>query len=112
MLVNVDVHRPARRLQRRGAILPMVAISLIALLGLVARALGVGMLLVAKTQAQNVADTAAMTGARSIDGSPGGNLANAILYAQQIAGYNVVLGIPVSSSEMTITPGAYHYDPV
>jgi Flp pilus assembly protein TadG len=112
MLVTVEASRPARRPRRRGAILPMVAISLIALLGLVALAIDVGMLLVEKTQAQNAADTAAMTGARAIDGSPGGNLANAILYAQQIAGYNSVLGVPVTSSEVVPTPGAYHYDPV
>ncbi len=112
MLAIVNVSGPTPRRPRRGAILPLVAISLIALLGFVALAIDIGMLLVAKTQAQNTADAAAMTGARTIDGSPGNNLANATLYAQQVAGFNVVLGVPVTSSELTIRHGAYHYDPV
>jgi Flp pilus assembly protein TadG len=112
MLLVLKTTARTGRQPRRGAVLPLVTLSLIALLGFLALAIDIGMLLVAKTQAQNVADVAAMTGARTIDGSPSSNLANATANAQAIAGLNVVLGNPVTPSEMTITHGAYHYDPV
>ncbi len=111
MLLIVTVQRSVRRAPRRGALLPLVAVALIALLGFVALAIDIGMLLVAKTQAQNVADAAAMTGARTIDGSQNSNLTAATTNAQNIAAQNLVLGKPVAASEMTITHGAYHYDP-
>ena len=44
---------------RRGVILPYVAISMVALLGFVALAIDLGMVMVAKTQTQNAADAAA-----------------------------------------------------
>ncbi len=111
MLLSVHRNGKARRGPRRGAVLPLVAISLIALLGFVALAIDIGMLLVAKTQAQNTADTAAMTAARTIDGSPNSNLPAATANAQNVAAKNPVLGVPVVPAEMTITYGAYHYDP-
>ena len=45
---------------RRGVVLPLVAVCLIALIGLVALAIDIGMVAVAKTQAQNAADCVAM----------------------------------------------------
>jgi hypothetical protein len=111
MLLFVNREGKARRQPRRGALLPLVALSLIALLGFVALAIDIGMLLVAKTQVQNVADAAAMTGARTIDGSSNGNTAVATTNAQQTGAENLVLGTAVAASDMTITHGAYHYDP-
>ena len=48
---------------RRGSILPFLAISLVALCGFAALSIDLGMIMVAKTQAQNAADAAAFAGA-------------------------------------------------
>ena len=65
----------ARRINpcRRGTILPLLAISLIALLGFVALAIDVGMMAIARTQCQNAADCAALTGARTLSGDQATN---------------------------------------
>ena len=59
------IHRtsPCQSARRRGSVLPLVVISLVALVGFVALAIDVGLIAVAKTQAQNAADTAAMSAA-------------------------------------------------
>jgi hypothetical protein len=88
-----------------------VAISLVALCGFTALAVDVGMLVVAKAQCQNAADTAALTGSRSIDGSPSSNLSTATANAKNAAMANSVLTQQVQSSDVTIQNGAYHYDP-
>lgn len=54
--------------RRRGNILPLVAVCLIGLMGLVALAIDIGLIAVARTQTQNAADSAAMAGARTITG--------------------------------------------
>jgi Flp pilus assembly protein TadG len=98
------------RTRREGAILPLVVISLVALLGFVALAVDIGMVVAAKTQAQNAADAAAMAGARAIDGSPGGNITNAIATGTAVATANSILNAPVQSGSVTMQPGYYHYD--
>jgi hypothetical protein len=96
--------------QRRGAILPLVVISLVALLGLVALGIDIGLVVVAKTQAQNAADVAAMTGVRCIDGSPSGNLTTANATGMAAAQSNFILGNPVQAASVTLTPGYYYYN--
>src|SRR5262245_36996728 len=78
-------HPPPATHHRRGTILPLVVISLVALFGLVALAIDVGMIAVTKNQAQNAADVAAVTAARSIDGSTSPDLAQATTNAQNAA---------------------------
>jgi hypothetical protein len=56
---------------RRGSVLPLVALSTVALIGLLALAIDIGMISIAKSQAQNAADAAAMAGARIINGNVG-----------------------------------------
>src|SRR5262245_46359154 len=97
--------------RRGGSILPLVAVSLIALCGFVALAVDVGMIVVARTQAQTAADAAAMAGARSLDGTPSGNAAQATTNAQNTAAADVILGVPTQTSEVAVQHGAYHYDP-
>src|ERR1019366_1471887 len=87
--------------QRRGAIIPLVAITLIALLGMVALAIDIGMVAVAKTQAQNAADTGAMVGVRTFNGQTGYNLANAPINAITAATQNKIF-----SSYVTGSPGS------
>jgi hypothetical protein len=96
--------------KRRGSILPLVVISLIALCGFVALAVDVGMIVVARTQAQNAADAAAMAGARTIDGSSSGNTLNATANAQIAGAANKILGRNIPVSEISVRHGAYHYD--
>ncbi|HLN32096.1 MAG TPA: pilus assembly protein TadG-related protein [Gemmataceae bacterium] len=99
------------REQRRGTILPLLVIGLVAICGFVAMAIDVGMIVVARTQCQNAADSAAMTGARTLDGSPSSNLTAATANAQNAATNNSVLSQPIQTTDLTIQHGAYHYDP-
>ncbi|MBI1832152.1 MAG: hypothetical protein HYR84_11960 [Planctomycetes bacterium] len=88
---------------RRGAIIPLVAISLIALMGLVALAIDIGMVAVAKTQAQNAADAAAMVGVRTLNGQNGYNLSNAPVNAITAATQNKIFGTAISASPGSIS---------
>ena len=95
----------------RGAILPHLAISMVALLGFVALAIDLGMVMVAKTQTQNAADAAAFAGARTLTGGTTANTSQATANGQAAAGANTVLGIAVPAANVTMTHGAYHYNP-
>ena len=95
---------------RRGAILPYVAVSMVALLGFIALAIDLGMVMVAKTQAQNAADAAAFAAARSLTGGASANTANYTANGQAVAHENKLLGTDISAANLTITHGAYHYD--
>jgi hypothetical protein len=59
--------------KRRGAVLPLVVVSLIGLIALTALAIDVGMIAVARTQVQNAADSAAMRGVRTLNGNQADN---------------------------------------
>jgi len=96
---------------RRGAILPYVAVSLVALLGFIALAIDLGMVMVARTQAQNAADAAAFAGARTLTGGSNPNTTQATANGQTVAGANSVLGTSIPAENVTMTHGAYHYDP-
>jgi hypothetical protein len=84
--------------------------------GFVALAIDIGLIAVAKTQCQNAADAAAMAGARSLDGSSNQNLGavgttgSAMDNAMKIAQANPVLGNILGQSNVTLTPGSFHYD--
>lgn len=116
----------ARRKQgsRRGAILPLVAICLVGLMGLLALAIDVGLVAVARSQAQNAADAASMAGARTINGSATYNYAAMPVNAVQTAVNNQILGKAIvgdpnkiqtagsdvfTSGQVTIQGGAYAY---
>ena len=99
-----------RTFPRAGSILPFVVIGLVALLGFVALAIDVGLIVAAKNQAQNAADAAAMTAARSLDGTPGSNLANALANGKAAAKQNTILSQAIQDSEVAITFGYYYYD--
>ena len=108
---------------RRGSILPIVAVSLVVLFGFVALAVDVGVMAMARTQAQNAADTAAVAGARTLNGTrPAGvaerapittadnNYANAGPEAQTAAGTNTILGQAVAAGMVQVQIGKYLYD--
>src|SRR4051794_7298964 len=110
--------------KRRGAVLPLVAICTIALMGMLALAIDIGMVAVARSQAQNAADSAALAGARTITGSSGQNYGNVSVNAVTAAIDNNVFGSPIqgsasqvanpssdffTSGQVSVTCGGYSY---
>jgi hypothetical protein len=103
---------PARTARRRGTVLPALALMIVALVGFLALAIDLGMLAVAKTQAQNAADLAALTAARTVNGvaSGGYNQTAATANARNVLTYNSVLGTAIKSSQLSLTYGSYDYN--
>ncbi len=95
---------------RGGVILPYIAVSLVALLGFIALAIDLGLVMVAKTQTQNAADAAAFAGARTLTGAASANTTQATANGLTAAGANTVVGTSVPAANVTMTLGAYHYD--
>ena len=56
--------------ERRGTVIPMLACSIVVLMGMVALAIDLGYLAIARVQAQNTADVAALTALRTLNGNP------------------------------------------
>src|SRR5262245_11488891 len=104
--------RTTRHPRRRGAVLPLIVICLIVLFAFVALAVDLGIMAVARTQAQNAADSAAMAGARTLTGDPttNNNYGNVAPNATAAATANGVLGQAVQPSQVTIDIGSYTYD--
>jgi len=61
--------RPNHRRSRRGAMLPLIAFIMLGLIALLALAIDIGMIAVARSQCQNAADSAATAGARTLNGN-------------------------------------------
>jgi Flp pilus assembly protein TadG len=97
---------------RRGTILPMLAVTMVALVSFMALAIDVGMIAIAKTQTQHAADLAALTATRTVNGDSSNsyNQKAATSNAQAILGYNNVLGQSIGSSQLSLTYGSYDYD--
>ena len=102
----------ARTSGRRGAVLIYITISLVALLGFIALAVDLGVVMVAKSQIQNAADAAAFAGARTLTGGANSNITQATTNGQNVAAANVIMGKSISTTNVAMTFGAYHYDPV
>jgi uncharacterized membrane protein len=86
---------------RRGTVLPLVALTIVAQLSFLALAIDLGMVAISKTQAQQAADLAALTAARSLNGLAASNYnkSAATTNAQNILSYNRVLGNPIQASQ-------------
>ena len=93
------------RPRRKGAIVPLTALGLTGLVGFIALALDLGILMIARNQCQNTADSAAMAGARTLTGDAftNNNYANAGPAAKAAAGNNSILNQAVASSQVTVT---------
>jgi Flp pilus assembly protein TadG len=102
-----------RRLHpRRGAIIPMTALLMTALIAFVALAIDLGILMIERNQCQNAADAAAMAGARTLTGDPttNNNYSNAQPNAVAAASANSILNQPVNAAtQLTVTVGDYYY---
>jgi Flp pilus assembly protein TadG len=99
-----------RKRARRGVAVPLIAISLVALCGFVALAVDVSRMAVARDQCQIAADTAAMTGARALNGIYPQDLTAASAQAAAGATALTVLGAPIDAGNITTTHGTYRYD--
>lgn len=96
---------------RSGSVLPLTAISLVALMGLIALGVDLGMLAVARTQCQDAADLAALAGTRMLNGNvANNNLTAAQNFAVSCATSNSVLAVALTSSQITVTTGVYRYN--
>lgn len=111
---HTSSRRPTIRLrrQRRGAALVLMVAVLIPLLTFCALAIDLGLMAVARTQCQQTADSAAMAGARTINGDTtnNNNYANVTPNAQSAATANSVLAKQVQNSHLTLNIGRYVYD--
>src|SRR5262245_47665305 len=98
--------------KRAGSVLPMVVIALVALLGFVALAIDVGMLMVSKTECQHAADCAATAGARVLNGDVpmNNNKPAAGPKVIEAATGCSVLSRPVLAASVTYEVGYYTYD--
>ena len=105
-----------RSFARRGTILPMLAMCLVALFGFVALAVDLGMLAVSRTQCQNAADVAALTGCRQLNNKPGAtnsNLAQAVATARSSILNNPHLSTNFTTAQIQrIEVGQYLYNPL
>ncbi len=99
-----------RQNPRRGSVAPLIGVSLVALCGAVALAIDVGRIAVAKLQCQSAADVSAMAGARTLNGIIPQDLTSATTNAQNAALTYKVMGQPLTTSDVTVQHGTYHYD--
>src|SRR3954471_18633532 len=107
------MRKPLPNARRPGAVLPLVTVCLVGLLGFVALAIDVGMVALARTQAQSAADVAALAGARTLDGkSANNNRFNAEAEAVEAACANSILAAQITPPQVVVhTAGVYRYDP-
>jgi uncharacterized membrane protein len=96
---------------RRGTVLPLVALTIVAQLSFLALAIDLGMVAISKTQAQQAADLVALTAARSLNGSAASNYnqSGATTNAQNLLSYNRVLGQQIQASQLQLAYGSYDY---
>jgi hypothetical protein len=87
---------------RRGAIIAYIAAFNVFLLAMVAIAIDIGMVAVAKAQAQNAADVSAMAGVRTFNGQSGYNLTNAPINAVTAATQNKIFSSAVTGNPASI----------
>lgn len=97
---------------RRGGILPFVAICMIALLSMIALAVDIGLIAIARGQCQNAADVGATAGVRVLNGyaNTNNNYSEVQPTVLTAVGQNTVLGQPVQANQIRMDIGSYVYD--
>jgi len=93
---------------------PLVAVSLVALLGMVALAVDLTVIMVARNQVQAAADAAALAGSRSLTGVTANNANNnysgAVSNAKTVAVANSILNQQITSGQIAaVNIGDYYY---
>lgn len=107
--------RLPRRSQRRGSLIPLLAVSVVSVFAFVALAVDLGMLAVSRTHCQNAADAAALASCRTLNNKPGvtnSNLAQAITVAKTTVTDNAHLSAQFTNTQIQkVETGQYLYDP-
>jgi Putative Flp pilus-assembly TadE/G-like len=105
------MRRPSRTNRRPGTVLPLVTICLVGLMAFLALGIDIGMMALARTQAQSAADIAALSGARTLTGEVGNNKANAEAEAREAARANAILNAPITDGQITaVNTGVFRYN--
>src|SRR5262245_16821178 len=102
-----------KRQNRRGAILVLVIVSIIALVACAALAIDLGLIMAARTQCVAAADAAAMAGTRALNCAPtsvNNNYAAVLPAAQLAATQNKILGTAITNSQVSVNIGRYVYN--
>jgi len=108
MIISTSSNRSCRgHSRRRGAVLPLVTIAMVGLIGFVALAVDLGMLMIARNQCQNAADSAAIAGVRTINGDSASNyrISQVSMNAITAASSNDVLADTINADANNITAG-------
>lgn len=105
--------KPKSTGRRTGAIVPMVAISLVGMMGMLALAIDLGTMAIARNQCQAIADASALGACRALNGNAAtnNNSAGALSNGQAIALQNNILGQQVTGAQVQLTIGDYYYQP-
>src|SRR5580765_6017264 len=104
--------RVPTRQERRGTIIPFMAIALVAMVGCVALAIDLGMIMLSRTECQSAADAAALTGARTLNGDVNNDYYRGAAPAAALTAATTcnVLSKPVKAKDVAITVGSYRFD--
>ncbi len=99
---------------RKAAIVPLLAVSLVALIGIIALAVDIGILAQTKSQLQSAADAAALSGSRGLTGDTktDNNRAAVTGLALSTIQASTIMGQTLQSSQLTTQVGYYNYDAV
>ena len=99
---------------RKAAIVPLLAVSLVALIGIIALAVDIGILAQTKSQLQSAADAAALSGSRGLTGDTGtdNNRAAVTGLALSTIQASTIMGQTLQSNQLTTQVGYYNYDAV
>ena len=111
---TADVRRVGRRTRRpgertareRGAVLVHAAVAMTGLLAFSALTIDLGTVWVARAQAQNAVDAAALAGAVSLAYVDPSNLDAAVASARAIGQTHAIWGDPIAPGLMTVTAGS------
>src|SRR4051794_19865791 len=98
--------------RRRGTIVPLLAVTIVAVFALVALSVDIGLMALARTHAQNAADAGAMSGVRILtgDAATNNNYAQAAPTAEAVATANQIINTPITKSMVTTEVGYYAYN--
>src|SRR5262245_21362446 len=97
---------------RRGTIVPLLAVTCVAVFALVALAVDIGLMALARTHCQNAADVAAMSAVRQLnrDAASNNHYKGAAPAAEASAKANSIINEPITSSMVTTEVGYYAYN--
>lgn len=102
----------SQRRARRGAVMVLLVVCLLPILAFLVLAIDLGVMAIARTQCQSIADAGAMAGARKLDGNSNNsnNYAAVAPTVNSVAAANQVLGAGVSSAQVTAEIGRFVYN--